>query len=449
MKKNFAIYLVLFSSLFAGVSCSDDDDKAAQGTPYASILSYNIGNLNVPFYDYDVEGNVVAVEKLVAGEEFEFVIDNKAREVYNIDSLTYGTRVNKVTATLTCEGKAYRFDPYSGSYVSFLDTDSVDYTNPVDVYVESTDGSYRNHYTIKLNVHQVNPDLFSWKEYLATEIASISPKRLLEKDGNLYLFGNNATGDCIVAVSPMAEELSWTISTMALSGADLSSMQLFNDAFYVVVGGDLYSSFDALSWTAVSQGINLKTLLAANDGGMLWAATADEILSSEDGVTFAVCEPLPEDFPLYGCNAVTYPLRTNKNISRTVLVGYSDVAKTGNVYVWSKLSTEEKWSLYDNESDNYRCPSIKDLVVFRYNDALYAFGGAGAVADETIEPFSAFYISEDNGLSWEKNAGYNEKFPDELKGKDTEFVAMVSSDNYIWVVTPTGVWKGILNRLNF
>ena len=452
MKKSIAIYLAFFSLLFAGVSCSSDDDGiTVTGTPYAFISSFAIDNILSPFHDVTVEGKDTIVQKLVSGDEFKFVVDQKAKEIYNIDSLTYGTRVDKVATFLSYTGVPQYYDVEAGDYVYYYSVDSLDFTSPLSVRVKSTDGTYENYYTIKINVHQVDPDLLVWESFPADEaVAALTPRRLVERDGVLYLFCTDGSGAAFVAVSPAQGTPSWVLSPIDVAAADVSQVQLFGGAFYMVAGGVLYSSADGAAWSVAADDADLVALLAVCDNGTkMWAADGENILVTTDGVSFSAVEPLPAGFPLYGCSSASYPLVTNDKIFRSVIVGYADEAMSGDVKVWSKLSTENNWCAYEQANSEYRCPPMAGLQVMRYDNAFFALGGAAAVGDKTIAPFASFYVSKDNGIAWRLCKDYALQLPASLKGNAAPFASAVTADNYMWIITPDAAWRGRINRLGF
>lgn len=448
MKKNIATYLAVLSFLFVGVSCSDDNDVQVTTTPYAYITSFAIDNILSPFHDFTVEGKDTIVEKLVSGDEFVFVVDQKSHEIYNIDSLTYGTKVDKVVTTLSYTGVPYFFDKEVGDYVYYYSVDSIDFNEPLKVRITSSDATYNNYYTIKINVHQVDPELLVWENFAVD--AALSPVRVVEKDGSLYLFGTDASGLPSVAVALSNDASAWAVSAVEVPSADLSSVQLFGGSFYMLAGGDLYVSPDALVWSLASSGNNLVALPAVSVAeGKMWAANSENILYTTDGVSFTVAEPLPANFPLYGCQSASYPLSTNKNILRTMLVGYADAEKSGDVCVWSKLSTDDEWCAYEPSNEEYKCPSLAGLQVLHYDDVLMAFGGAGVVNDKEVAPFASFYVSKDNGIAWRACKDYNLRLPAELLGCEQPFASTIATGNYIWVITPDAAWRGRVNRLGF
>lgn len=453
MRKNIAIYLALFSVLLAGVSCgnNNDDIYTVSGTPYAFISSFRIGNIKCPYHAFTADGRDTIVERVVTGEAFEFVVDQKAKEVYNVDSLVYGTKVDKVVSNVSCTGIPYRYDLSSDAYVYYSSTDSVDFTSPVSVRITSSDGTYDNYYTIKLNVHRVDPDLMVWESFAAPALEGVVPVKIIEHDGKMYLFGTDAGGAPVVAVSSVTGEPEWVVTSLSLSAAcDLSSVQLFNEKFYMLVAGDVYTSGDAVSWALSSAGNAFVSLFAVSDnGGRLWAASETDIFSSADGTAFLQAQPLPEGFPLYGVCSISSTLSTNESISRTMLIGFSSADKAGAAQVWCRLSNDNEWYAYELTDNKYPCPAFAGLTVVGYDDALYAMGGTALIDGVQVKAFDKFYVSRDNGVVWKPCTDYATAMPAGLKGNEEPFAATVSQDDYMWIVTSAAVWRGRINRLGF
>ena len=453
MRKSTVIYLALFALILCGVSCSNDDDNSAtsSNSPYAYVKSFSIGNIKSPFHDFTVDGRDTIVEKVVSGDEFVFVVDNKTREVYNADSLTYGTKVNKVVATLSCVGVPYRYDANLGSYVYFSSTDSIDFTSPVNVRIMSTDDTYEVDYTVKVNVHSVDPDLMVWSRFPNAALADIVPVKMFEKGGEIYLFCTDAAGAPLVGVTSSAGTPEWNFTAIsAPESFDLASLQLFGEKFYMLASGDVYVSNDAVVWSVASEGNGFVSLFAiSGNGEKMWASTAGELYSTADEVAFESVSTIPTGFPIYGCSYTNSSLSTNASINRTMLVGYADAEKQGAVKVWSMLSNSGEWYEYEFGDDKNICPSFERLVVLGYDGAMFAIGGSAVVGEKNLLPFEKFYISRDNGVVWKACTDYALSLPVELKGCDVPFAAMVSQDDYMWIVTPENAWRGKINRLGF
>lgn len=453
MKKNLAIYFAFLSLAFSFVSCSFSDTEEEVLSPYAMLKSFGLDNIRSAYPEFTSTGKDTLVYKTVSMESFAFTIDHGAGEVYNNDSLPYCTDIRKVVVNYTSDGVASIYVDSLETYEYLSNVDSIDFTSPRKVRVYSGDAEYYKDYTVRVNVHQVNPELMVWNKYPAVD--AIVPERVIEANGVMYLFGKNSEGVATVASTDVEGTPEWSIVLVdgLPADADLANIQLFRGALYAVAGGDVYTSLNGADWTIAATATGAVAIVGASDEDeRIWIAGDNGILSSEDGVTFVVNETLPEGFPLYGVSLSSYPMAHNKGIIRYMLVGYTTADKAGEPVVWSRLSTESRWTMYSNEGSSYTCPSLSGLSVVRYDGFLYALGGAGTVNGNSVEAFKSFYVSKDNGIVWKISTGYYQCLPKELAGNNAPFAVAVDSGNFIWIVNSGvdgGVWKGILNRLGF
>ena len=453
MKKKLAIYFALLSSLFVAVSCSSSEEEQYELSPYAMIKSFRIGNIRSSYPSFTSTGEDTLVLRTVSMERFGFTIDQASGRIYNNDSLPYATNVSRVVTSFSVDGVLSIYVDSLDSYEYMSTTDSIDFTSPRKLRVYAADAQYYKDYTVSVNVHQVEPEMMVWNRYQAVE--GVSPVRAVELAGRMYLFGTDADGAPVVAVTAAENEPDWSVSAVSglPAGADLGTVQLFRDVFYAVADGDVYSSVDGIVWSFASVGAGAAAIIGASDAdGKLWIAGEQGIYFSENGSEFTFSESLPVDFPLYGISLASYPLNHNKNIIRYMLVGYANEDKSGEPEVWSRLSTEGKWTNYKNEDNKYACPALKDLSVVRYDDYLYAVGGAGKVSGFDVEAFKSFYISKDNGIAWKTATGFYQRLPKELFGSNAPFAVTVDSNNFMWIInsgSDGAVWKGIINRLGF
>ena len=453
MKNRLVVYFSVLIMLFVASSCSNDDAVYVT-SPYALIKSFNVGSIRSPYPSFTADGKDTTIYKTISYSTSPFTINQLTGEIYNSDSLLFATNVSKVVTSMSVEGVATIYNEATGAYEYFAAEDSIDFTSPRKFRITSTDGSYSKDYTISVNVHQVEPELMVWNKVASA--VSLNPRKALESDGDVYIFGTLVDRTPVFAISSVGSKVSWS-AYQEVNGlpktVDFTTVHLFNGVWYVLAAGDLYASENAEDWSPVSQGNDYIAIIgASDDDGYMWLASNESIYRTHDGVTVESVYALPGDFPLYNVSTLSYALSHNKNIIRYMLVGYTDKECANAPKVWSKLSTENDWVIYDNADNPYPCPALAGLAVVRYDNSLYAFGGKGKVGDNEVEAFNSFYISRDNGVAWKAPDGFYQRMPEVLKGKNLSFVTFVDSDNYIWIITDNdevGTLKGKINRLGF
>ncbi len=449
MKKSLAICLSML--MLVATSCMRNSDDEVL-SPYAILKSFSIGDLKSRYPAFTAEGMDTFETRTITGKSLPFSIDQAAGLVYNADSLPFATKVDKVVVNMGLSGYAQIMNDSTGIFETFLSTDSIDFTTPRRFRITSLDAQYHKDYTISVNVHQVEPELMVWNEYAPVD--GLLPQRAIEYNGEMCLFGEK-NGEQVLASSPLTDVPSW--SMVALEGlpatAHLSTIQLFNGALYLVAADGIYTSANAIDWTLCYACNGAVAIVGASDAdGKMWVATTSELLTTTDGINYESAGALPEGFPVYGVSASSHVLKHHSGIVRYMLVGYTDEAMDGDAVVWSRLSTENVWSRYDNEGNPYSCPTLKGLTVLEYDNFLYAFGGAGMAGGKAVKAFASFYISRDNGITWKVPAGFYQRMPAGLQGNEAQFAATVDSDNRIWIVCAgdkAAVWRGMINRLGF
>ena len=453
MKNRLAIYFSVLVMFLVASSCSKDE-AVNTTSPYAYIKSFSIGSIRSPYPAFTAEGKDTTIYKTISFSTFPFIINQLTGEIYNSDSLFFATRVSKVVVNMNVEGVASIYNDATGAYDYFAAGDSIDFTSPRKFRITSTDGSYSKDYTISVNVHQVEPELMVWKEVASA--VSLNPKKAIKSGEGVYVFGTLADRTPVFTTSSVGSNMSWSgfqgVEELPET-VDFTTVHLFNGGWYVLAAGDLYASENAEDWSPVSQGNDYVAIIgASDDDGYMWLASNESIYRTRDGVTVESVCVLPGDFPLYNVSTSSYALSHNKNIIRYMLVGYTDKECANAPKVWSKLSTENDWVIYDNADNPYPCPALAGLAVVRYDNSLYAFGGKGKVGDNEVEAFNSFYISRDNGVAWKAPEGFYQLLPKALKNNDVPFVATVDSNKYMWIITAdgnVGAGRGIINRLGF
>ena len=449
MKKSLAICLSMLALVLT--SCFPDDDDTVL-SPYAVLKSFSIGNITSKYPSFTSAGYDTTVTKTIQGSSYPFSINQVTGEVYNVDSLPFATKVDKVAFEMQLSGYAKIYVDSTDTFEGFLASDSLDFSTPRKFRITSTDSEYYRDYTVSVNVHQVEPEEMVWNKY--SSVDAFVPQRALEYNGELCLFGEK-DGQWMLATSSLSGAPSWNVVTVEglPAGARLATVQLFGGVLYVAAAEGLYTSTDAMNWDPCYTGSAVVAIAGVSDDeSKMWIATESELLTTANGADFESAGVLPAGFPLYGVSMASYKLNHNSTIVRYMLIGHDNEAMDGEAAVWSKLSTEDNWTKYDNGNNPFPCPALKGLSVLRYDDFLYAIGGAGVAQGENVGAFASFYVSRDNGITWKAPGGFYQLIPDELQGNESPFVATVDSNNVMWIVLAGEepvVWKAIINRLGF
>lgn len=447
MRKLLAIYLAICSTAFLCTSCFDDDEESVITYPFAALKSFSIGSFYVKTKATTSEGKDTVVAKKYSGSFYPFIIDQKSLEVYNPDSLPMGADVTKLTTGVDCDGIAYFYTDSTDTYELISSADSIDLSKPRKLLVASTNGITLQAYTVKVNVHAVDPEVMYWQQLDAAPVST--PQRAVLLSDKILLFGRNGDGAPVVCDYDAVNGWS-SIVELTVTGLDVENVQLLAGVLYATDGKSLYSSGNGTDWSVISADASVALLFAATNSGLWAVTTSDSIAYSVDGINFESVQPLDENFPVENISVAQYPLLTNPDIMRTVVVGYPAV-ENSRPQVWSRLSTENIWAHYKPLGDGaFDCPALRPLSVLHYDNSLYAFGGKGVVADEVVMPFETIYSSPDNGLTWKALAKV--KLPEQLRDSDAPFATVADSNGYMWIIVggenPV-VWRGRINRLSF
>jgi len=464
IKRNYLYILVLFFSVLF-VSCWDNFEER-------SFYSANITSFSFGVHDTcpNIENFVFNIDQYHG-----FAADSTTGTIENLDSLPYGSVVNSLYPKVSFQstnGNIYINDSL------WEDGDSIDFTSPVIIKNTSYDGLYTKAYTIKINVHQVNPDSMHL-EREASLPGTASANKLIEKNGVLFDFVP-LTGGGLTLFRSADSCKTWTSQLVSgLSGdMNLQSLSTFGSNFYITSKNFVsYRSSDGgLSWNVISPkttDLNATTILTlygeinrkyitdpieSTLTGMLLTSAGDTCFGkSADGVTWEVGSKVPAGFPF-----TEYALIKSATVTNVQFYTISNgLDASGNLTanVWA---TEDglKWiSVNDGSVVFNTLPKRRNTTLFCYDGYLVSFGGQ----DESGTLYNDLRISPDHGKTW-KNADVNWAFlqmdsglagagvfvqhiPDLVYEKDREF---------IWILGGTRsdgasstVWKGYLNKMVF
>ena len=437
---------VALSVLLAGfmASCGDDDSKSGGLSSDCAINAIVMGQLSRVYHTWLENGKDTSYTITVPGSVFPLHIDQINRRIFNSDSLPVGTAVNKVYfTTFSADGiVAYRLE--SGKDTMYSVKDTLDFTTPRVFTVYASDGSGSRSYTLEINVHNADPDAYSWVAASPADnaVAEMRGMRMIANGGKLHLWGTEDGRPVAMTRSADGGVALW--DRKAVSGADglrPKSVNLFGGRFVAIANSGLVESADGANWTAVSTSLVPDGILAVGD--KLYVTVAGNIYSSADFASWKKegmddgAAPLPAE----EVHSAVLPALNNPQIENIISVGYSD----GKTETWKKETNkvypeDNAWSYYPITEETPRTlPRLKGFSMMKYDGKLYSAGING----DTVNVYS----STDGARSWQLV-----KVPTVVPGgmgKPDEISMAADGDNNIWLVcSGTGVlWKGYLNRL--
>ena len=439
-------YLSLLALLLCCVSCLNEDKESK--TPQAVISSFTLGYYKVKVQSVDENGKDTVLYTVESGIMYPMTIDQVHNRIYNADSMAYGSDLSRVVTSINGTGfvtYSYADEPqYKYLWTNY---DSIDFTRDVEFFMTSSDGTFTRKYEVEVNIHKVFPDSVKWVCMANTEFPALTGINAVVRNDSVYCFGTDGTG--VKAVSYRDISVGDWNGANALTGLPdgwQHRVTVCKGKFYTVSDSTVYESADGVNWSLVKAGIK-SIVVTGEDYGELWAVTCDSfIVRSNDMADWVKVQKLTADFPDSASIMFRYPLATNKNLYRSMLVGLS--ADTLYASVWNLLSGDTVWTKMDIPSKpEVRLPAVKSLSVISYDGSFFSMG----------QGMGGFRESDDNGLTWNlcKSAYKNYspwnpfmQLPEEVKDYNSVFTGVTDSNGYIWIMTDDGrVWRGAMNRL--
>lgn len=457
MRKTIYAIISFLAVPFLFFSCLDNNDTTYEFSSDALISAFSINNIETKVPSKTATGKDTTLIVTTIGSNYSFTIDQNENRIYNSDSLPAGTDITKVTLNLSIVGYAVVYEKNQQDTI-WTNTDSLDFTKPVNLKVYAYDGTTRS-YKAQINVHKQDPDFLQWTQLENTDfnVNAAYRQKAVSYNNRIYVFAEGAN-QVQVTSTEMTNGRSWTplqdITGIPVT-ADYSSVIAFKgsneeEKLYLLAQNELYVSSDGTNWSKVDTNRTF-TQLFASSSTHLYGISDQKIVESENALAWTEQGDVTAYFPTETVSYTVCKLATNSQIERLVVVGERNVESDTTAVVWSKLSNESKWTpLLQQEDNPYGCPKLKELAVIHYDDDLYAFGG---VKDFTttlpVKAFGDLYQSVDHGMTWKTTRKI--MLPEEFIDKTSHFSYVVDTDNYIWIMWSgsNDVWKGRINRLGF
>lgn len=400
MSRKFPIYLLLGTFMASFLfSCVGENEKGVEVLSNSVVLK-----------EFSLQENEYVLENL---DTVFFTIDLNKGLVYNVDSLPMGTdvsglKVNMVYAT----SASAEFHVTGGKWMkdtvfTYNTEDSIDFTGDVKFTIVSNDMSCTKTYTLKVNVHQIEPDTLYWSEMARRTLPSFTTpieQKTVNFDNSLYCFLRDTKGYIMSVTQDPSHK--WEKERIELPFTPLlNTFTATENAMYILdENKDLYTSTNGKNWTAC--GVKMYNLLG-NYGDLLLG------LTEEDGkYKFAeypvsegfVATQVPADFPIKGASQMV-KLDSEWAVSPQMIMVGGEKANgdfVGDVWgydgnSWNIVSRmgmipATGYTLFPYYCTYLDTESLKSITT----KVLLAVGGW----DKDIFIDREMYMSEDNGLTW-------------------------------------------------
>ena len=465
MKNRLMTLGLLLSVLTVLTACLGEDDTETVIYNDTAITAFSLGTLTRTMHTTSSTGEDSTYTASVTGSKYAFSIDQQRGLIYNTDSLPVGTNVKRVLCTISTKNSGTAVlnvrtkDGLKDSLVTYSSTDSLDFTNPMELRVYAYSGIAYRKYTITVNVHQQDGDELCWKKVLDQEpnFAQTERMRMLSAGDKPYLFlkdnGSTVMYDLKQHIMDVEQDYP-TTGTQSLSASAFDNAVTNGSMLYVLekegrklhcINASTHEYQEGCDTTDVERlvGASSKEIYALSKQGTLLVSTDNCLSWAEESL-----DNDAELLPVQNISCTVHTLRTNQNMERVELIG--SVPGKAYAVVWMKVVDRDvpgagQWMLVsDGTASNktHALPANQAQSVLAYDNQDLAFGynDEGGLGD--------ILLSSDGGINWVTDEAY--VWPAAADGQGV-LAAAVDNDNYLWMVLGgTGqVWRCRLNRLGW
>lgn len=273
--KSFAYGLFVSAALMPIISCNSNEDQPYVLPTSATVRSFSLA----------------ANDKLLPHlDSVFFSIDLYTGDIFNADSLPYGTRTKALVPVILTDGaqsielSVPRPNDVDTLYNYLENTsDSIDFSNgPVKLRIVSLDGKTERNYSIKVNVHTVPTDTLVWSRLEKGNLPSLfnvvsEQHTAVSPDGRFFCLTRYQNDYSIATTTDPSSAWNAIKSDIGFN-PDVNSLTATTDALYLLdKSGLLYASGDnGASWSATGKvvtdllGAYSKTLLASKRENSDW-----------------------------------------------------------------------------------------------------------------------------------------------------------------------------------
>ena len=453
--KNKIVLFVVSCVVVVLSSCLDSDENTMEITANCQISSFSLSHDSIPGL-----------------EDVDFTIDQITGRIFNIDSLPYGTEIEKVVCNIGLANsyavvgvevspEAY---PDSTYYLSSM-SDSIDFSAPVRFVIHAYDNYTTKVYVARVNIHQLVPDSMVWSKYADPMLdMAIKEQKVVtyDYDGSESYFmyvkptGSNASYALYrTSVENPEEWTSLPLSGLPSDGLRISQITEYNQALYVPgVDGTLYVSVDGRNWSVVEDTPSVRAVLGevkASDRNPSALAT---IVDKEGTLTFYAMnqagewlegETVSPDFPVTGFGNLQYSVMYHEYL---LLAGGRNPGNQVVNTTWSTMNGTS-WALMTS-GDETSFSDREGAMVAYYDDKFFLIGGI----DASNKALKDVYQSIDYGITWSLQdsmvvlpADYEARGYSSIIVDEENFVNLFGGRTSVDANDLNQLWRGRINRL--
>ncbi|SEF58636.1 DUF6242 domain-containing protein [Parabacteroides chinchillae] len=434
-------------------SCLGSDDVEYTIPKNCQITSFTLKNDSVPELS-----------------KVDFTIDQLDGRIFNIDSMAYGTEIEKVVCTVNFASGTAQVQVIQeavGDTIPWNGTDSLDFSKPVKFITYSYDGQFSKTYLAQVNIHQVVPDSMVWSLY-ADKVTglSIDEEKVVAFNVNssdyYYMYVKPATDKSYKLYRSAASDAKkW--DELSLSGLPDNEVRLSQITEYEGVlyapgtKGVVYQSVDGQNWSVLDNTPVVKYLLGGvKEGGVSQPSALATIIDKDGTLKFAAMDKsqnwtegniVPVNFPVTGFGSATHNIMYKERL--TVACGRTSNGQLSNT-VWATMNATS-WAILSDEGTDVLVPS-EGTMLSRYDDKFFLIGGIDAAG----KPSKTIYNSIDNGVTWSEIDSMV-VLPESYKARGFSSV-LVDKEKYMLIFggktsnnskVLDEIWRGRINRLGF
>lgn len=457
--KQIKVICILLAAIYAMASCVKDSDETILYDE-AAITAFSLVTVN----KYTVK-DTTTTKTTYSGSTFKFVIDQIKHEVYNTDSLPYGSDGKHILCNISTANNGVAFYKGIGTddsdiYYLHSSSDSIDFSVPRTFRIVSNDGTGYTDYTVKVNIHQEDDVPIKWSAVTTNEaLAKLKMVKTFFYSGYFYIFGSDGNNTKVYRSKDGVNYELLNSSTPLSADAWKNVCMVFN-TFYMLENNRIYTSFDGATWENFEPLTSkpLKQIIGASFYHIYALSTENTLMMSKDSGDTWEEEYLDDDaqyLPTEDIAIVDYPMTMADNTDYIMMVGnrstetYNDTTSV----IWRKhldyddYSNSGFWTFMETDEHEFYIPRNENINLLLYDNSVLAIYGNSKIGDEDHVAYEKILQSRDNGITWKENKYY--VMPD-IEANAENISAVVDDDNYIWIFCAGGtgqVWRGRLNRV--